>query len=235
MSTVAKRYQDGSYASQNPGFGDRDAAWKAGHILRMIRRNSIPHTTIAEVGCGGGAILVHLQRELEKDVCLTGYEPMPEGYAKALATRNARLDFQNCGIEELAGDHFDLVLCIDVFEHVEDYFTFLRKLATLGDQFIFHIPLDMNAQMILRGSPILRVRNKVGHLHYFDRDTALAALSECGFSVIESVYTFGGESGYSSVFYALMKLPRRLLASLFPHWTARALGGFSLLVHAQAE
>ncbi len=93
----------------------------------------------------------------------------------------------------------------------------------------------MNAQMVFRGTPILRVRKEVGHLHYFDKDTALAALTECGFTVMESLYTFGGESHYSSVSYTLMKLPRRILASFFPHWTARVLGGFSLLVHAQVK
>src|SRR5690606_2619873 len=104
---------------------------------------------------------------------------------------------------------FDLVLCLDVFEHVEDYIGFIRGLRGLGGRFVFHIPLDMNAQMVLRGEPIRRVRDVVGHLHYFNKDTALATLEEAGMKVERWFYTDGSESTYNTLKFRLAKLPRK--------------------------
>jgi len=68
---------------------------------------------------------------------------------------------------------FDVVMAIDVLEHVEDYFTFLRKISKKGKYKIFHIPLDMSVSAVLRISPLIDGRKKVGHIHYFSKDTAL--------------------------------------------------------------
>ena len=50
------------------------------------------------------------------------------------------------------------MLCIDVFDDVENCFSFLRDLRSRGNALIFHIPLDMNVQMVIRSAPILMVR-----------------------------------------------------------------------------
>ena len=76
----------------------------------------------------------------------------------------------------------DLVLLIDLFEHVDDYIGFLRRLSGLGKAFVFHIPLDLNAQGLMRGS-MLKSRAHVGHLHYFSKDTVLATLRDTGYEI----------------------------------------------------
>ena len=74
-------------------------------------------------------------------------------------------------------EQFDLVICLDVIEHVEDYFGFLRKLRGRGKYFVFNIPLDMNVMKLV--TPGIRyAREEVGHLHYFNRYTALQALKD---------------------------------------------------------
>lgn len=125
-------------------------------------------------------------------------------------------------------------MAIDVLEHIEDYFDFLRKLKNKGAYKISHIPLDLSVQMILRGSPIWRVRKLVGHLHYFTKETALETLKDTGFEVVDYIYTSGHLDLPNRGWIAsLLKLPRKLFFLLHQDLTVRILGGFSLLVLAK--
>ncbi|HVQ36953.1 MAG TPA: methyltransferase domain-containing protein, partial [Pyrinomonadaceae bacterium] len=128
---------------------------------------------------------------------------------------------------------FDLLLCIDVFEHVPDYLGFLRQLQSKARHKIFHIPLDMSAQWVLRGKPILLEREQAGHLHYFMKDTALGALRDSGYEVLDWTYTPGAIDNPRSIKARLASWPRRLMMNVNPDFTVRFLGGYSLLVLAK--
>jgi hypothetical protein len=123
------------------------------------------------------------------------------------------------------------MLCIDVFEHIEDYMGFLRALRPKAKWTIFHIPLNLSSQAVLRGTPILYGRKKLGHLHYFFKDTAIATLTDVGYVVLDHCYTAGAiDRGGSTLKNRLARLPRRFLYSIDPDLAVRALGGYSLLV-----
>lgn len=230
--SVASIYLDGTYAAKNSSFGDDNAAWKAASVRRMLAAQGWSAARVCEIGCGGGGILVELSKQMP-DTQFTGYEPMPEAYAVCRTRAGGRLEFLH---ESPAGKvpetPFDVALCLDVFEHVEDYMGFLRSLRGLARHFIFHIPLDMNAQMVFRLEPILRVRREVGHLHYFCRETALATLRDSGYAVDRWFYTDSSTSSYANWKFRLMKLPRKALFALAPDFTVRVLGGYPLMVAA---
>ena len=46
--------------------------------------------------------------------------------------------------------HYDVLLVIDVFEHVPDYLGFIEKLRQKADLKVFHIPLDLSVSSIVR-------------------------------------------------------------------------------------
>ncbi|MEI7928714.1 MAG: class I SAM-dependent methyltransferase [Verrucomicrobiales bacterium] len=233
MANIAKIYQDGTYAGKNPKFGDDSAGHKIAKAVKACREFRLPHGKIAEVGCGGGAIILGVATELGSDHAV-GYEPMPEAYAVAKARETAQVSFTTETIGPESHGDFDLVLCFDVFEHIEDYFSFLRNLRRIGKNHLFHIPLDMNAQMVARGGPLKRVREEVGHLHYFYKESALASLSECGYEIGGYFYTFGAEGSYQGgLIYKLMKYPRKILFAINPDLAVRLLGGYSLMVWAK--
>jgi hypothetical protein len=120
----------------------------------------------------------------------------------------------------------------DVVEHVEDYIGFLRALRPRAKHKIFHIPLDMSVQSVLRCRPILESRRRLGHLHCFMKETALAALADTGYEVIEWTYTPVGL--IATRFKARIAwLPRRLLLLVHQGLAVRLLGGHSLLVLAR--
>lgn len=230
--TVADIYKDGRYAANNPACGEENSAWKAGQVIRMMKQAGLKPRTVCEIGCGSGGILEYMHGMLDAEVSFTGVEPMPEAFAKCSARTRERLAFKHCTAADLT-EVFDLVLLLDVFEHVEDYLGFLRSLNPLGRQFIFHIPLDMTAQMVLRDEPILRVRREVGHLHYFSKNTALATLRDSGYEVQDWFYSDTRGSSYAPLRTRLLKMPRRLLMSIGPDFAVRLLGGNPMMVLAR--
>jgi 2-polyprenyl-3-methyl-5-hydroxy-6-metoxy-1,4-benzoquinol methylase len=230
--SVAGIYKDGRYAASNPSCGEENTAWKAGQVLRMMEKHGLKPGSVCEVGCGSGGVIGQLHAALPEHVRFTGIEPMPEAFAVCSAKRRERLEFRHCTAADVA-ETFDLVLLLDVFEHVEDFMGFLRSLRRLGRQFIFHIPLDMTAQMVLRDKPIMRVRDQVGHLHYFSKNTALAALRDTGYEVQDWFYSDMRGAAYSSPGTKLLRLPRRVLMRIAPDFAVRLLGGNPLTVLAR--
>jgi SAM-dependent methyltransferase len=226
-------YSDGTYLRNNPGWHADDSAWKADKIATMLKRHGIAPATLCEVGCGAGEILRELSARLEPGTRLFGYDISPTAFGICSRKANDKLTFRLANLLDTQ-ERFDVVMAIDVFEHIEDYFGFLRGLRTRATYKLFHIPLELSAQQVLRARPLIDARRSVGHIHHFSKDTALATLEDCGYQVIDHFYTSGRtELGGLSWKAQLLKIPREALFRVSPDATARALGGYSLLVLAK--
>jgi len=227
-------YTDGTYLRNNPDWHVDDSPWKAKHVARMLDRHGIVPQTVCEIGCGAGEILRSLSTHLEPSTRFFGYEISPNAYKICSQKANERFTFKLANLLDETNVRFDLVMAMDVFEHVEDYFGFLRKLRDKAQYKIFHIPLELSAQEVLRGKPLLNARRNVGHIHHFSKETALATLEDCGYTVLDHFYTSGrtdlGGLGWKS---QLMRLPRQALYKVNQDAAVRTLGGYSLLVLAR--
>jgi hypothetical protein len=223
-------YRDGHYKDSNPTWHEDDAPWKARQIESILRANDVPFETVCEVGCGSGEILVQLSESFQ-DAVFEGYDISPQAHEIAVSRQRPRVSFSNEDIVTTPDRHFDLVLAIDVVEHVEDCFGFARQVRQLGDRQVFHIPLDISAQSVVRMWPVMNLRANVGHIHYFTKDTALAFLRDCGYAVLDWRYTASRlelpNQGRSSRLVAPF---RRWFHRLNPDLSVRILGGYSLLV-----
>jgi SAM-dependent methyltransferase len=227
-------YENGTYLSHNPTWHEEDSLWKAKQIGKLLRKNNINPATVCEVGCGVGEVLNCLANEYGAEVVFTGYEVSPQAFAISKQKEKPNLHFFLKDLFDEKDASFDVVMAIDVLEHVEDYFGFLRNFRARGTYKVFHIPLDLSVQTVLRGSPILMGRASVGHIHYFTKETALATLKDTGYEVIDYFYTKNALELQNRGWKAnLLKLPRRVLFSIHPDLTVRILGGFSLLVLAK--
>ncbi len=226
-------YQAGEYIEKNPTYHVEDSIWKSQQIRKMMRKHSLVPRTVCEIGCGAGEILKQLQMNLSPETEFFGYEISPPAYALCKERENRYLHFFLGDLLAVNGEAFDVLLCIDVFEHVENYMGFLRELRPKGRHQIFHIPLDLSVQWVLRSSPILLQRQQVGHLHYFTKETALATLRDTGYEIVDWFYTPGGILNPGSVKAKLASWPRRLLSLMNEDLVVRVLGGYSLLVLAK--
>jgi Methyltransferase domain len=230
---MAQIYEDGTYLDNNSSWHEEDSPWKAKQIDKIIKKNSLNPRTICEVGCGAGEILNQLSK-LYVDGEFIGYEVSPQAFELCSKKSKSKLTFKFADLLKDDAAYFDIVMAIDVFEHVEDYFGFLRKLKERAEYKIFHIPLDLSVQTVLRSSPIIRDRKSVGHIHYFTKETALETLKDTGYSIADYFYTEGSLELPNRGWKAnILKIPRKLAFSLNKDLAVRLLGGYSLMVLAR--
>jgi len=182
-------YEEGEYLRRNPGWHVGESAWKARQILLMLDRNRVTPKSVCDVGCGAGEVLRQLQQHLDADCILWGYDISPQAFELSATRANETLHLRLADIREERDEFFDLILVLDVFEHLENYFSFLRDLKPRSGHKIFHIPLDLSVQTVLRRYGLLKRRDLYGHLHYFTKDTALRTLEDVGYEVLDHCYT----------------------------------------------
>ena len=219
------------YYKNNPTWHVEDSPWKAKIILTMLSRNNIQPLTVAEIGCGAGEILVQLCSKMPDNTLFTGYEISPDAYNMCKSRAHERLAFKKEDLlskEEVS----DVLLIIDVFEHVEDYIDFIRKCQNRARYKIFHIPLDISVQAVLRDT-IMVGRRKYGHLHYFTKETALASLEDNGYKIVDYFYTAAALDLSRTLKSKIAYLPRLFLNKISKDFSVKLLGGQSLLVMAE--
>lgn len=125
-------------------------------------------------------------------------------------------------------------MMLDVFEHVRDPYSFLENSKKHADYFVFHIPLDLSAQSVARGTPLLKVRHSVGHLNSYTKDLALETLIDSGYEIIEWEYTGASVSiSNKSLITSLANVPRILVSLINKDFAVRLFGGETLLVLAK--
>jgi SAM-dependent methyltransferase len=231
-------YTSGVYLEENPTWHVEDAAWKADKIAGILGRNGVDPRLLVEIGCGAGAVIAELagQQQMGGGVRFRGYDISPQAIALARTRASDRLVF-SC--EDLLAsapeERPDVLLVIDVFEHVPDYMGFVSKCRDLADYKVYHIPLEVNVSSALRDN-FARTREKLGHLHSFSESSALATLRDTGHEIVDYVYTDGALGlfrQHPTFKRAVVNVPRWLLSKVSVPLSARVLGGYSLLVLAR--
>ncbi|MBK6381495.1 MAG: class I SAM-dependent methyltransferase [Chitinophagaceae bacterium] len=209
-----------------------DSAWKATQILKLIERNQLRPESVVEIGCGAGEILNQLQQRMaDKMIDFSGYEIAPDAFKLAQTRVKDRLQFFQEDLLQL-DKKFDLLLMIDVFEHVEDYIGFVRKCKAKATYKIYHIPLDISLWSVFTNYPA-SARKQIGHLHYFMKDTALATLVDADQEIVDWFYTPGAlEVNNKGLSFTgkIIQLLRRFFYKVKPGFAVKAFGGFSLIV-----
>lgn len=104
-------YEDESYA----GWQTDDEPWKASTIARFLAHHLPQCASIADVGCGMGGVIAGV-KELMPKTFVSGYEVAPVAVAKAKLAHPEIEFFMGFPEQE----KFELIMMIDVVEHVED-------------------------------------------------------------------------------------------------------------------
>lgn len=222
------------YLQLNPTWHQQDAAWKAQQILQAISSNKIEAKTIAEIGCGSGEILVQLQQNLtDKTIAFSGFDIALDAITIAKPKENSKLQYFTKDPTKL-DDRFDVLLIIDVIEHIDDYLGFIKSIKEKATYKIYHIPLDMSALSIITNYPI-KARKSVGHLHYFMKETALASIAESQ-QIQDWFYTHTAfevnnkKLGFKG---SVIQFFRKICYKIKPSLAVKLFGGFSLMVVAK--
>jgi SAM-dependent methyltransferase len=226
-------YKDGSYLKKNPTWHVEESPFKVKYILQLLRRNSLDVHSVCEAGCGVGEVLRLLQLEMPPGVELTGFDISPQAHELSAPRENEHLHFMLADITQESALHFDLLLVLDVIEHLEDYFSFLRAVRGISQYKIFHFPLDLSVQAVIRKDGLLKRRRDHDHIHYFSRETVLATLADAGYHVVDCFFAPRSNEIGPNFVQKLFRLPRAALFALDQQLAVRTLGGYSFMILAE--
>ena len=223
----------GGYLEANPTWHQEDSPYKAGFVQKMLDRNPGELKTIADVGCGAG-LVAELMAKDNPGSSVTGYDIAPEAMHFWGQRSQANLQFKAEDILAVQ-DRYDLITCLDVFEHVEDYFGFLRRLRPRARRHIFNIPLDMNVLKMMTG--LHYARKEVGHLHYFNAYTGEATLRDCGYAIEDRFISNAARATPPRNMRQRVVAGPRIVASMLlgDAITAKLMGGGSLVVMTRSD
>ena len=176
---------------------------------------------VLEVGCGGGGTLAWL-KESGRAQWTAGVELSPE----AAAVARTRVDQVHCGdadelLVNFPEDSFDLILCLDVLEHLVDPWATLGKIQALlrpGGRIIASLPNVRHHSVVL---PLLfggrweyqeaGIMDRT-HLRFFSRQGIASLISRAGLREIRALPTYRWGSWDKWKDLATLGLLRGLLA-----------------------
>jgi hypothetical protein len=98
---------------------------------------------------------------------------------------------------------------------------------------IFHFPLDLSVQAVIRKNGLLKRRRDHAHLHYFSKETAFATLKDTGYEVLDYFYAPRSNEIGPNLVQKLFRVPRATLFAIQQDFAARLLGGYTLMVLTQ--
>jgi SAM-dependent methyltransferase len=233
VTTSEQRYVGGDYGAANPDWHRSDSPYKEAQLARVLERNGLVPRRVADLGTGVGEV-PYLLAERFPAAAVVAYDVAPE--AIAAAREHPRVDYR-VGEFPDDGERFDLLLLMDVIEHVVDPVAFLRRAGSYAQHVALHIPLDLSLEWLWKGTPLVEERRSVGHLHHFNRELALEVLRDGGLDVVDWDYTPWGID-LSTPGRRSTRIEKRLRQAAFrarPDLYARAARGVSLLALARTR
>lgn len=227
----ASTYVTGAYWDQNAAMHLEDSAFKFAHARALLRKNGVVPASLVDCGCGAGRVTFLFAQEFAAPT--TGLDVSPRAIAAAADLhQHPSLSYRTGAVADEPDGRYDLGLMFDVFEHVEDYFGFLRAARPKARRWLFNIPLDMSVLHVFDGA-YMRRRRSVGHLHYFSEASALATLEEAGYAIADRAFApyhalaIEAASGWRQ---KLRHMPGQWLYKVNPAAAVRLFGDASLMV-----
>ncbi|HRG52750.1 MAG TPA: class I SAM-dependent methyltransferase [Bacteroidia bacterium] len=120
------------------------AKYKAKNIVALAK--DIKFDSVLEVGCGEGSILHWLSEwDFSKNICAVEISESGIEIVKSKKIKNLKevLLFDGYKIP-YPDNHFDLVVCSHVLEHVEHERVLLREIKRVSKYQIFEVPIDFS-------------------------------------------------------------------------------------------
>lgn len=236
-SSIDPMYTDGEFYQHSSG--GQDAFYKVEQLKRVLDKNPeicCSLSLVADVGCGTGKTTRLLHKFLSEcaidQVEVHGYDVHPE-------VSNFQ-DSQN--VRFISGDFYmesekiyDLVVLLDVLEHVLDPIEFLKRIAKRTRLIALHLPLDDSLLSWVRDLPKRKIRHP-GHILVLNSATAFNLLTFSQFRIFDYAYSpvFLAPSGSETILQRLFNPIRTVTYRISPYLTHKIFGGVSIFLLAKS-
>ena len=191
-------YENGTYINNNPALHAEDSDYKFEYIKKLISSINFSGNRIKVLDVGGGAGLIaaktcrYLTETQGKSVDCHALDISSDILDVQCANNNyiskAMIDIGEA--ERESG--YDLVLLIDVIEHMIEHHEIAEKINNISRNIIYNIPIEKNIMDFLRniymrgeyyGSQTL----SLGHVHFFSSCSAKRFVS-LHHKIVDSIF-----------------------------------------------
>lgn len=176
-------FNEQTYIKHNPTLGYEDVDYKFSYIQQLLNELTFnkQEISVLDVGGGGGFLgKVIVEYFMSQGIKVKFYAL--DVSLKMLEIQKSNnpymTDVFNCYLDELEIDTpFDLLLMIDVIEHIPDKDAASRKIQQISDYALYNIPTEVNLMALLKNIYMKNnyykmQRDSLGHLHFFTHRTA---------------------------------------------------------------
>ena len=238
---ITDKYINGDYLAHNPTWDIEHSSRKAKDIFSVVSDEWLRSIfesgsgKVLEIGCGVGGVLYNFSQKLESksiahravgcDISPTAVERAKEKFGHAVEFYFARTP----KVEEKAS----LILLIDVVEHVENPKEFFELVKGCSEHFVIRLPLDNSLwNRMLNKLPELKER--LGHLRFFNYKTALKFVESNGLEVINYSFTdnFTDINNRPTIVSKLMYPVRVITSKISRKINSLLWGGNSIVIFA---
>jgi len=192
---TTRLYTDGEYAKKHPSWHLPDAPAKAQDLrcglLELLQRLPGKRLRIADVGAGVGGVLrevIDVVRTFDADICTdpVGYE-ISQQAVNAAETLFPELPMR-CKHLEVGDGPFDVVLLVDVLEHVENPWELLRTARATSQFLLVRQPLLENFSTFRYDNYAFQ-REHWGHIGLFTYRSFLDMAAATGWIQVKATLT----------------------------------------------
>jgi ubiquinone/menaquinone biosynthesis C-methylase UbiE len=190
-------YNDNSYLEKNPSLHTEDSKFKFQNIKRFLSSIEVKNNRIKILDIGGGAGIIGklvLEYFQESGIVVTFHSlDLSTQMLKIQLKNNPQIKkIINCSINECPKSNYDLVLMIDVIEHIEGKEDSAKILNKLGKNIIYNIPIEINFFDILKYLKSFfryykRQKKRWGHIHFFSFTSSQSFLKR-HYKIIDSYF-----------------------------------------------
>lgn len=176
------------YTKLNNTLHVEDSPWKIEKVKRLIKGRLSPGV-ICDIGCGAGLIAKGMA-EAYPGAKVIGLD-ISLDMIKAAKKNSPKPSFVNASIEDLPiGAHkVDIVILIDVLEHLEDPGRVLGALSRVAGHLVIKVPLEDSLWYWANDKTGRYTREdgrrKLGHIQYFKMSSLTRLLNNAGFEVAD--------------------------------------------------
>ena len=190
-------YNDNSYLEKNPSLHTEDSKFKFQNIKRFLSSIEVKNNRIKILDIGGGAGIIGklvLEYFQESGIVVSFHSlDLSTQMLKIQLKNNPQIKkIINCSINECPKSNYDLVLMIDVIEHIEEKEDSAKILNKLGKNIIYNIPIEINFFDILKYLKSFfryykRQKKRWGHIHFFSFTSSQSFLKR-HYKIIDSYF-----------------------------------------------
>jgi len=205
------------YIDKNPDLHESDTESKVRNIDKLLFPIAMKVTSIVDVACGSGKILLNISKKYssKKNLGIDISDKMIE-VAKTNDINN-NVTWKVANVFDVKLDNYELVLAIDILEHVESDLGFLKHIKNIGRYLIVKVPIEKNFLNILvkiisfgKIDEYKYTEEKYGHINHYSEKDLLNLIDESELMVIGKGYMHLPKR--SKVFWEILRIV------FFPMW-----------------